>query len=242
MQLVDGSMMSDPNQDAGIGINLVWTRLTGTNELLAYRQAGDYTSLGVISGQVKIRVEASLETHTYKVMVDDVIIQAGIPFDNQVSLNTVRIFTDALNEINFSGRCFDNLSIQSGAASWIEPAIFSSPAAQAGLWQPFSYDVDASGDPAPVYSLLSSPLGMSIDPVSGLISWIPGVTGTIPVSVRAVNSAGVAIQSFDIEASGLPQFTCSLLVNVMPLGDSITVGKSSGVDDLSKQISFRKDL
>jgi lysophospholipase L1-like esterase len=28
----------------------------------------------------------------------------------------------------------------------------------------------------------------------------------------------------------------------MPLGDSITVGKSSGVDDLSRQISFRKDL
>ncbi|MCJ7536405.1 MAG: putative Ig domain-containing protein, partial [Anaerolineales bacterium] len=242
MQLGDGSMMSDSNQDAGIGVNLAWTRLSGTNELFVYRQAGDYTGLGVISGQAKIRVEASLETYTYTVSVDDVVLQTGIQFDNQVSLNTVRIFTDALNEINFSGRCFDNLSIQSGAASWIEPAIFSSPAVQAGLWQPYSYDVDASGEPAPVFSLLSSPLGMSIDSVSGLISWTPGVTGTIPVSVRAVNSAGVAIQSFDIEASGVPQFTCSVPVSVMPLGDSITVGKSSGVDDLSKQISFRKDL
>jgi lysophospholipase L1-like esterase len=110
------------------------------------------------------------------------------------------------------------------------------------LWQTYSYDVDATGEPAPAFSLLSAPLGMSIDPISGLISWIPGVTGTIPVSVRAVNSSGIDIQSFNIETTGVPQFTCSVPVSILPLGDSITVGKSSSMDDLSKQTGFRKDL
>ena len=242
MQLGDGNLMSNTSQDAGIGVNLLWTRSSGTNELLVYRQAGIDTGLGVISGLARIRVEANLDAFTYDILVDGDVLQTGIPFDNQVSLNTVRIFTDVLNEMNFSGRCFDNLSLQSGIAAGTEPAIVSTPDVQADLWQVYSYDIDAVGDPAPVYSLVSAPLGMSINPITGVISWTPGLVGTIPVSVRAVNSSGVDIQTFVIDVAGLPQFTCSVPVNVMPLGDSITVGKSSGVDDLSKQISYRKDL
>jgi lysophospholipase L1-like esterase len=242
MQLGDGDLMSNTSQDAGTGVNLLWTRSSGTNELLVYRQAGIDTGLGVISGLARIRVEANLDAFTYDILIDGDVLQTGIPFDNQVSLNTVRIFTDVLNELNFSGRCFDNLSLQSGVAAGIEPAIVSTPGVQADLWQVYSYDVDAVGDPAPVYSLVSAPLGMSINPTNGVISWTPGVVGSIPVSVRAVNSSGTDIQTFDIDVAGSPQFTCSVPVSVMPLGDSITVGKSSGVDDLSKQISYRKDL
>jgi hypothetical protein len=242
MQLGDESLMSDTSQDAGIGVNLIWTPISGTHEILAYRQDGNTVSLGTVSGLARIRVEASLDTFTYDVFVDGLPIQTGIPFDELVSLNTVRIFTDSLNELNFNGRCFDNLSIQSGITPGTQPSIISAPNLQAGLWQPYSYDVDAGGDPAPVYSLESAPLGMSINPINGVISWTPGLIGSVPVSVRAVNSFGVDIQTFDIDVSGSTQFTCSAPVSVMPLGDSITVGKSSGVDDLDKQISYRKGL
>ena len=123
-----------------------------------------------------------------------------------------------------------------------EPTILSNPATESNLWQPYSYDVNASGEPAPIYTLINSPLGMNIDSTSGVITWTPGKTGLLPVTVQAINSAGVDTQSFDINVSGIPQIPCSSPVKVMPLGDSITVGKSSGVDDLSKQISYRKDL
>ena len=36
--------------------------------------------------------------------------------------------------------------------------------------------------------------------------------------------------------------TCDTPVRIMPLGDSITVGSASGVDDADKMISYRKDL
>ena len=138
MQLGDGSLMSNTNQGAGTGVNLLWTRSGGTNELLVYRQAGIDVGLGVISGLARIKVEANLDTFTYDVFVDGVVLQTDIPFDSQVTLNTVRIFTDGLNEINFSGRCFDNLSLQSGISAGTQPSIVSTPAIQADLWQVYS--------------------------------------------------------------------------------------------------------
>ena len=242
MQLGEGSMMSDNDQNSGVGVNLVWTFLDGEHQILAHRQSDVDTGLGVISGQARIKVEANLDTHTYTVLVDEVALQGELPFDNYVDLDTVRFFTNALNEINFDGRCFDNLSISGGGLSGTGPNIISIPVTQNDLWQEFSYDVDASGEPAATYSLLTSPTGMTIDSVSGLITWTPGVTGTIPVTVQAINSSGVDTQSFTLTINATPQFTCSAPVRVMLLGDSITVGKSSGVDDLTQQIGYRKDL
>jgi hypothetical protein len=40
MQLGDGSLMSDDEEDSGVGVNLVWTRTGFTHETLNYRQAG----------------------------------------------------------------------------------------------------------------------------------------------------------------------------------------------------------
>jgi len=242
MQLGDNNLMSDANQDVGIGVNLLWTSLGGTHEMLGYRTAGVDHGIEVISGLARLRIDASQDTYTYDVFVDGFPVQVGIPFDNQVNLNTVRLFTDALNEIHFTGRCFDNLTVQTGTSTGSASEVISTPNVQAGLWQPYVYDVNASGEPAPAYTLVSAPLGMNIDPISGVISWTPGIVGSVPVSVRAGNSFGIDIQNFEIDVTSVPQFTCSLPVNVMPLGDSITVGKSSGVDDLSKQIGFRKDL
>ena len=242
MQLGDDNLMSDTDQDAGTGINLLWTNLDGTQEMLGYRTSGVDHGIEVISGLTRLRIDASQDTFTYDVFVDGIPVQVGIPFDNQVNLNTVRLFTDALNEIHFTGRCFDNLTVQTGTSTGIAPEIISAPNIQAGLWQPYVYGVNAAGEPAPAYTLLSAPIGMNIDPISGVISWTPGMVGPVAISVRAANSFGTDIQDFVIGVTSVPQFTCSLPVNVMPLGDSITVGKSSGVDDLSKQISFRKDL
>ena len=63
----------------------------------------------------------------------------------------------------------------------------------------YSYDADVTGNPLPTFSLMSAPSGMSINPASGAISWLPGSTGVFAVTVQAAN--GVlpnATQSFNL--------------------------------------------
>jgi hypothetical protein len=159
-----------------------------------------------------------------------------------VALDTVRLFTSGLNETSFSGRCFDNLSLSQGGIVGTAPVISSAPVTEGRLWQGYSYDVNASGDPAATYALTVAPAGMLIDSISGLISWTPPANGSYNVTVQANNPAGSSSQSFLINVSSVPQFACTSPVRIMPLGDSITAGKSSGVDDVTQQISYRKDL
>ncbi|HXG47595.1 MAG TPA: putative Ig domain-containing protein [Methylomirabilota bacterium] len=80
------------------------------------------------------------------------------------------------------------------------PVITSAPVTTASLDRPYSYDVNASGNPPPTFALEVAPAGMSIDAGSGLISWQPvaGQLGVQAVTVRASNRAGQATQSFNI--------------------------------------------
>ncbi|HEU0021931.1 MAG TPA: Ig-like domain-containing protein, partial [Dehalococcoidia bacterium] len=110
MQL--GSGMSDASQNGGAGVNLVWTSINGAHESLAFRQGNVDTLLTEVSGPgQRIRVVANLTTKTYSVAVNGQVIQSNIAFDSNVSLNTVRFFTDALHHQNFPGRSFDNVTI-----------------------------------------------------------------------------------------------------------------------------------
>lgn len=79
------------------------------------------------------------------------------------------------------------------------PVIVSSAETSATVGVAYSYDVNASGYPAPTYTLSTSPAGMSIDSGSGVISWSPDSTGTFDVTVVASNGVSPAdSQSFSI--------------------------------------------
>ena len=52
MQLGDQAQISDDNQNAGIAVNLVCTRLDGVHQMLVYRQAGVDTALSPVSGPI----------------------------------------------------------------------------------------------------------------------------------------------------------------------------------------------
>ena len=112
MQMGDGSQMSDNEQATGVGINLIWSRIDGAHETLAHRNSGSSTALATVSGAATVKVVADLAAHTYDVYIDGTLIQALVSFDKLVNLNTVRFFTHALNEKNFSRRAFDNVRIQ----------------------------------------------------------------------------------------------------------------------------------
>lgn len=86
-----------------------------------------------------------------------------------------------------------------------KPFIFTAPVTSAAIGVEYEYQAVSIGRPAVTYSLLSSPTGMTIDSVTGLIAWLPaaGDAESHSVTVRATNSAGFHDQSFtiDIEAA-----------------------------------------
>jgi lysophospholipase L1-like esterase len=87
------------------------------------------------------------------------------------------------------------------------PVITSMPVTAGIVGQPYSYDVDATGSPAPVYSLVTAPSGMSINATTGVISWTPTAAGSFNVAVQAINLADTDNQSFTISVSQVPVIT-----------------------------------
>jgi hypothetical protein len=64
-----------------------------------------------------------------------------------------------------------------------------------------------------------------------------------PVAQRlAAISQAAAVSRHDLAFEEQTSLVTCPTTSIMPLGDSITVGKSSGVDDPTLQISYRKDL
>jgi hypothetical protein len=81
------------------------------------------------------------------------------------------------------------------------PEITTTPDLTATVAALYIYDIDADGNPAPEYFLVSGPPGMTIDPDQGNITWLPDAEGFYQVQVEAFNSAGFDTQSFHIEVN-----------------------------------------
>jgi hypothetical protein len=88
----------------------------------------------------------------------------------------------------------------------IAPTIVSSAVTQAYVGVPYSYDVEATGYPAPTYTLTVAPTGMTIDELTGEIGWTPTATGDYDVVVEAHNTEGDDQQSFALSVSEPPPF------------------------------------
>ena len=81
----------------------------------------------------------------------------------------------------------------------VPPEIISSPVTNVYLGLPYTYDVNATGNPAPTYSLDTFPAGMTINPTTGVIDWTPASAGDFDVVVRAINGVSPdATQIFTI--------------------------------------------
>ncbi len=198
-------------------------------------------------------------TDSNKVFVDAVRVNAGVHdytagFGSDVALNIG--YLNLTGHYRYQG-LIDETAIYNRALSYAEiaahhengllgigicgegtptpPEIVSTPATTGMVGHLYTYDVDATGFPAPTYSLLTYPTGMTVDPGTGVIQWTPSTlqTGLNSVSVRATNSEGYDTQSYSIDVSldGEP-------VRVMPLGDSITRGAYGSATD----VGYRRPL
>ncbi len=89
------------------------------------------------------------------------------------------------------------------ACSEFKPFIFTAPIVKATVGFPYKYQASALGNPAPSYSLLTNPPGMTINPNTGEISWTPpsGQQGFHEITVQAQNSVGTVTQDFSINVT-----------------------------------------
>lgn len=86
----------------------------------------------------------------------------------------------------------------------VAPKINSSAITTAFVGTQYIYDVNASGNPAPVYYLSTKPNGMTINQNTGVISWSPTSAGTYNVTVDAENGVNPSVsQSFTISVSAI---------------------------------------
>jgi len=86
------------------------------------------------------------------------------------------------------------------------PAFVSTPVTKGIAGTSYTYDANATGRPAPTFSLVTALAGMSIDAATGVISWTPSAPGSFAVTVQAANG---------IEPHATQNFT---LVVVPPYG------------------------
>ncbi|UCG12259.1 MAG: hypothetical protein JSU72_17450, partial [Deltaproteobacteria bacterium] len=110
--LGDGALMTDADQDVGVGVNLLWTRIDGVHESFGYRWGGTVTALTALSGIANVTVVVDLDQYTYEVVIDGSVVQSQVPFDNLVDLDTVRFFADEIGDSKFAGRSFDKVEIR----------------------------------------------------------------------------------------------------------------------------------
>ncbi|MEW6413302.1 MAG: putative Ig domain-containing protein [Candidatus Zixiibacteriota bacterium] len=86
-----------------------------------------------------------------------------------------------------------------------EPAVFTStPITEGEVGTEYVYDVNATGNPAPEFSLTVFPEGMAIDPMTGVITFTPTAAGDYAVTVVASNACSAPTQEFVIHVPEPP--------------------------------------
>jgi hypothetical protein len=127
-------------------------------------------------------------------------LQSGYHYDG--TLDEVALYDRALSAAEIQGHYNDGIG--RGYCETYAPEIVSPPAVQAFVGVPYSYDVEATGNPVPTYTLTVFPTGMTIDQDTGEISWTPAVAGDYNVTVQATNSEGTDTQPFIITVAAAP--------------------------------------
>ena len=110
------------------------------------------------------------------------------------------------------------------------PVITSSPVTVAEKNVPYTYDVEATDPDGDIltYSLALSPIGMSIDPATGLITWTPAQETDAMVTVEVTDGISTVNQDFVISfpSSPLPVLTGITVepkTMFIPKGDTQTI-------------------
>ncbi len=205
---VDNDLLVDRN-NSGIGQTLRF-RVSGVVEgaevilRAGTREIGRATAAPPASGDVHALVTLDITTNGTEVLGE------GLN-----AITATQVFHD---EINVGNRIDEPVSLASAASAplsitidTVQPVFTSTPVMAVNLGETYSYNAQTSdeGSVSQLYSLLTAPAGMSINPATGQVMWAPSVdqvrTSPYPVTVRATDLAGNSRdQSFEVLLSVLP--------------------------------------
>jgi Putative Ig domain/PKD domain/PASTA domain len=131
-----------------------------------------------------------------------------------------------------------------------DPQITSTPITSAIQDSPYSYDVEATDPDGDTLSfvLTLAPAGMSIDDVTGLITWVPAQTEDYPVTVTATDGrGGSASQSYTLTVApalvtvpnvvGLASLAAEAAITAANLVVGAHIGRHSGTVPAGQVIS-----
>ncbi len=115
----------------------------------------------------------------------------------------------------------------------MRPAITTTSLPIATVAAPYTATVTAIGYPAPRFLEVSGPSGLTLDHVTGVITWTPTSLGTQTVVIKAGNRYGVATQVFTINVGPdvTPPSQTSLTV-AAETTTSLTLGWAAATDNV----------
>lgn len=176
------------------------------HHLVAVRDAGSALNRLYVDG-----TEVASVTHTYTESFSSTTAALNIGWFNHRStpgfyyegvLDEIATYNRALSRVEIQQHYSQGLAGQNFCEALETPAISSTPVTTATAGIPYSYDVEATGYPAPSYALITSTVGMTIEASTGVISWTPAMTGSYEVGVQASNVAGSDTQTFLVTVEG----------------------------------------
>jgi hypothetical protein len=235
MQLGDSAAMVDPavSDSTGVAVNLKWASpsygmtnqagfgyVTGngstTQEVQVLNGGGDHT----------IEVIADLDSNTFDLIIDGTPQAADVPFDNNVPIDAVRIYTDEMDTSNgFTATEFDDIFIEK-----IGPAVTSAVAEIA------PNDVPTGSTATPyTYDILPT-IGASDTGVNQVEITVPNTFGVPTVTgVKVGGTAQIAGGSCPTVAAG------EYCATVVGQDITVTLGTKVTVDATNIQVQFTAD-
>lgn len=118
MQLGNSATMVSPgtSDSTGVAINLKWG--SPSMGMTMHKGFGYVTGNGAttttiqsLTGSKTILVTANLAYRTYDIAVNGTTVASGVAFDNNVSIDAIRLYADGVSNGNFSSRSFDTITI-----------------------------------------------------------------------------------------------------------------------------------
>lgn len=119
----------------------------------------------------------------------------------RVSARQDRNTVNESNTLSITGRGYErrNVAVTVLDNDPSPPAFTSAPKIQAVVGLPYEYPCSAAGLPAPTFTLSAGPVGMTVDPVTGVVSWPVPTLGSHAVSLTIDNGRlPIAQQSFTL--------------------------------------------
>ncbi|RME55689.1 MAG: hypothetical protein D6795_02625, partial [Deltaproteobacteria bacterium] len=99
-----------------------------------------------------------------------------------------------------------------------EPQIVSTPVTEGAVGVMYTYQAEAIGLPPITWRLVEAPEGMTVDPETGLVEWVPEQGGIFDVQLLAENECGASPQFFAIEVLEPP------MIETTPLTAAVVGG------------------